>query len=380
MRLRETPPLHLSYGLNVHPGETWSDVRASIQKSALAVRNRVAPGRPFALGLRLSQAAALELSAPGRMDEFKAFLAENNLYAPLINGFPYGRFHGGAVKENVYAPDWTTDERLDYTRLLAGLLAQWLPEGMSGGISTVPGSFRPWIRGPKERREMIRRLLEMAASLERIWESSGRLIHLGLEPEPGCFLETTGETVEFFQELFAARPSARRHLGVCVDVCHLAVGFESPEEALARYEAEGIRVSRIQISSAISVHDWRQAEEALRGFDEPVYLHQVCARFPDGGLKKWTDLAGARGEWSGAEEIRAHFHTPLDWTGCGPLSSTAACLPPEFFRLLASGITEFLEMETYTFHVLPEPLRRRSLEESLAAEYRWMLERLPLLT
>ena len=301
MRLSEHPPIHLMYCLNVHSGESWQEVFAGIRVKALAVRERVAFGKPFALGLRLGAAAAQELARPEPLAEFKNFLQEHDLYVTAINGFPYGRFHGVGVKEQVYRPDWTTDERLEYTLLLARLLAELLPSGAAGSISTVPVSFRTWVQDDSARQAVRSRLLALGRELGRLYDSTGRRIHVGLEPEPACCLETTEETVAFFNELFRAAPALgfdenvlRRHLGVCLDTCHLAVGFEDPAAALDRFKAEGLRISRIQLSAAPKVQGWEQAEEALSKFDEPTYLHQVTARFPDGTLKKWTDLPEAR--------------------------------------------------------------------------------------
>jgi len=376
---------HLTYCLNVHPGESWAEVFASIREKAMAVRDRVQrragipARRPFGLGLRLGHDAALELSRPERLDEFHAFLKTNDLYVPMINGFPYGRFHGAGVKEQVYAPDWTTPERLDYTCRLGDILARLLPEGMSGSISTVPGSFRPWIRGEADREKTIRHLQETAAHFARLKDETGRTIHLGLEPEPGCYLETTAETVNFFKSLYTAgahEELLREHIGVCLDACHAAVGFESPAEALALYQREGIRISRVQLSAAPAVSGWLHAEEALAGFEEPTYLHQVGARFPNGSLKKWTDLPEARKAWQGAEEIRVHCHVPLYWEGTGRLSSTARLLDASFFESLKASLTEHMEIETYTFHVLPEELQREGVVESLAREYEWCGARL----
>src|SRR5207302_8360778 len=216
MILRDSPPIHLTYCLNVHRGETWTENFAAIREHACAIRDRVSRGKPFGLGLRLSEAAARELAQIKAREAFKEFLAAENLYVFTINGFPFGRFHGARVKENVYAPDWRSPERLAYTRLLADILADLLPAGLEGSISTVPGSFKPGIKNETDVREMVCALAECASHFAKIESETGKLLHLGLEPEPACFLETTNETVAFFDGPLAAKNSPdllRRYVG-----------------------------------------------------------------------------------------------------------------------------------------------------------------------
>ena len=146
MRIRRDPPLHLTYCLNVHPGETWAENFAAVREKALRVKALVGRPGPFGLGLRLGGIAARTLSAPAAIAEFRAFCDASELYVFTVNGFPYGRFHGTSVKENVYRPDWRQPERLAYTNQLTDILAALLPEGVRGSISTLPGSYKAWIK------------------------------------------------------------------------------------------------------------------------------------------------------------------------------------------------------------------------------------------
>ncbi|MBU1693719.1 MAG: metabolite traffic protein EboE [Verrucomicrobia bacterium] len=393
MKLQDQPPLHLTYGLSIHPDETWPELWASIQEKALAVRARVAPGKAFGLGLRLRDAVSREMAEGGNLRRFRQFLDENGLYIFTLNGFPYGRFHGGRVKEQVYAPDWRTEARLDYTRRLADLLAVLLPDGVAGSISTVPGSFKPWIHGASDVERITDQLARAVAHLAGLKEKTGREIHLGLEPEPGCLFETPDELIRFMQEwmwprgrvrvarelgcsLAAAEQKVRLHLGVCLDTCHVAVCFEDPEEALRQYQAAGLRISKIQLSAALEADAVGRA--ALARFIEPVYLHQVVADLGGGRLRSWLDLPealAALGSLPEARAVRVHFHIPLHFEGGGGLRSTTFALRPSFFRALQNGATEHLEIETYSFDALPGGASR-DVVESVAGEYRWVLQRL----
>lgn len=387
-------PVHLTYCLNVHPGEALADQLAAIRGPAASIREAVAPGVRFGLGLRLSNRASLELEDAPALDGLKAALAERNMYVFTVNGFPYGAFHGAAVKESVYRPDWRAPERRAYTCRLARQLSALLPAGMAGSISTVPGSFKPWIRSPADVAAMVSGLADAAVCLAEIRRDSGQEIHLGLEPEPDCFLETTSETVDFFtrhlwplgsRRVAAALgcPSAaaegllRRHVGVCFDTCHLAVQCEDLEDSLARLAARGIRISKLQISAGLRAFRRAGTDDALRRFCDPVYLHQVKA-VSGGRVLPRGDLEAALAVPAAAEgeDWRVHCHVPLHFAGDGLIASTADQLTPSFFgKALAAGV-EHCEIETYTFGVLPEALRAPGLERSIAEEYRWVLARI----
>lgn len=397
MIVQHRPPLHLTYCLNIHPGESWAENFAAIREKVAAVKARVAPGEWFGLGLRIVHQAAEELTASADLRaEALALFHEHQLYPFSINGFPYGRFHAGPVKEKVYAPDWRTPERLQYTLQLADLLAGWLPEGIDGSISTVPGSYKTWIHSEGDVEAMIDNLAAAVAYLVALREDTGREIHLGLEPEPDCFLQTTAETVSFFQtQLFTAgaaevarllkcyRSDAeammRRHLGVCFDTCHVALQYEDLTESLRAYRDAGIRISKVQLSAALQAAATPETCAALAPFAEPVYLHQVKARTKSGPRVAWPDLPAALEEMPThpeLEEVRVHFHVPLFFTGNGPIGSTAAALTPEFFQELRAGACSHLEIETYTFDVLPPEVHPGDIVESIAHEYAWVLERL----
>ena len=399
MRLATKHPLHLTYSMNVHPGETWSDVRAAVIDHAADVRRVVAPNEPFGLGLRLAALAAEELTAPGRMDDLKAILAEHELYVFTINGFPYGRFHGERVKEKVYAPDWTTAERLDYTRCLARILADLAPADAGGSISTVPGSFAAWVDSPAYASRIIANLALLAADLEELSLEKDHDLHLGLEPEPSCWLDTGADLISFFRNQLIPRGAPevaarlgispidaerilRRRIGICLDTCHASVGFEDLVGLWDQLVNEGIRISKVQLSAAVRcdlTQGLASAHAALSPFVDSVYLHQCRALSSDGERSAWLDLPDALAELPSLDnlrEIRTHFHVPLFWEGEAPLSSTTNELTPAFLDRLRGGRTSHLEIETYTYDVLPPLLKSSSLVASIAREFQWTLDRI----
>ena len=184
---------HLAYSTNVHRGETWRETFDALKTHTLAVRERVCPGAPFAIGLRLSHRAAMELSDPETFLEFQRWLNKTNCYVFTMNGFPFGQFHGARVKESVYAPDWSSSDRLAYTNQLFDLLAQLVPAGVEGSVSTLPGSFKGFHPSPDALKKVRNNLWHCVEHIAHLTGQTGRRLHLGLEPEPGCLLESSAE-------------------------------------------------------------------------------------------------------------------------------------------------------------------------------------------
>jgi hypothetical protein len=176
--------LHLAYCTNVHRGETWAETFASLQTYALAVREKICPKNPFAIGLRLGHQAAVELSERKTLLKFQRWLEENSCYVFTINGFPFGKFHGARVKEQVYLPDWTSPARLAYTNLLFDLLAQLVPAGIAGSVSTVPGSFKEFVKNKAQKKLIRENIFRCVEHIARVSKKTQRALHLGLEPEP----------------------------------------------------------------------------------------------------------------------------------------------------------------------------------------------------
>jgi len=379
--------LHLAYCTNVHRGETWAETFDSLIKYTLRVRERVCPKLPYAIGLRLSNQAAHELAAPATLLAFQRWLEKNQCYVFTINGFPFGRFHGGKVKENVYAPDWTSPERLAYTNLLFDLLARIAPAGLEASVSTVPGSFKGFPLHGEDMKKIRDNIWRCVEHIARVSQQTGRKMHLGIEPEPFCLIENSSETIRFFDRLRAEHPRDARlteHLGVNYDTCHFAVEFEEPQNALGGLIQRGIKVSKLHLSSALKVRPTAETRAALAAFAEDVYLHQVVVCRADGQCIIYRDLDEAlAGEPAESEEEaesaqgaewRIHFHVPLHSPPTKLFDTTADHLLGVLDMLAANpGMCSHLEMETYTWEVLPAELKRGDVVDQLVAEYDWTL-------
>jgi hypothetical protein len=379
--------LHLAYCTNVHRGETWRETLGSLKNYTLAVREKICPQKSFAIGLRLSNQAAMELSDRKTLLQFQRWLEKNSCYIFTINGFPFGQFHGTRVKEQVYLPDWTSPARLAYTNLLFDLLAQLLPAGIEGSVSTLPGSFKEFISSREQEIEIHKNILRCVEYVARLAEKSKRKLHLGLEPEPLGLFENSAETILFFERLRAehkSNPRLNEHLGVNYDCCHFAIEFEEPQNAIAALQNAGIKISKIHLSSALKTKATIEARDALKKFADDVYLHQVIARDENGKLKFSRDLPDALAENSKPKiqnlklpEWRIHFHVPLHAPAAMPFENTNDHLLG-VLDLLAKNpkFCSHFEMETYTWEVLPPELKARDVVGQITAEYEWMLARL----
>ena len=392
--------LQLTYCTNIHPSNTIREVMENLDQYAVPLRARLSPERPFGIGLRLSGEESRELLGAGQLEHFRRFLDERGLYVFTMNGFPYGPFHRQAVKAEVHAPDWLHPERVAYTLRLTEILSALLPEGLEGGISTSPLTYRAWVND-QDAQTWTRLTLNVArviSALVRLRRRTGQLIHIDVEPEPDGLLERSEQLASFFTEHLMttgaahlasdlgltfeeARKAVRDHVQVCFDTCHVAVAHESPRQALACYENVGMRIGKVQISSALRLtlppagQERRVALESLRPFVDSTYLHQVIARREDGQLVQFSDLPEALPglEHPSLTEARIHFHVPvfLDRFNNSALQSTQAEIIETLQILRQQPFTGHLEIETYTWDVLP-PQLKRPLLDMVEREYRWV--------
>ncbi|WP_416970058.1 metabolite traffic protein EboE [Streptomyces sp. 4F14] len=363
--------VHLAYCTNVHPAETLDGVLAQLRDHCEPVRRRLGRDR-LGIGLWLARDAAHTLDTdPSALRTLRTALDRRGLEVVTLNGFPYDGFGTGEVKYRVYKPDWADPERLDHTTALARVLAGLLPDDVTeGSVSTLPLAWRTDLdeeRGDKAR-TALRTLAERLDALE---ELTGRPVRVGLEPEPGCVVETTADALAPLAEI------AHPRIGICVDTCHLATSFEDPHTALDALAEARVPVVKSQLSAALHAErpDLPAVREALAAFDEPRYLHQTRTVTATGSLTGTDDLAEAltTEALSRTAPWRAHFHVPLHATPAAPLTSTLPVLRAALTRLVGGPhpLTRHLEVETYTWQTLPPALRPRTraqLADGIAAE------------
>lgn len=393
---------HLSYCSNIHPGESWEATFENLKHYIPEVRKNLDFEGPFGIGLRLSHEASLILEKPEELARFQTWLQEENAYVFTLNGFPYGDFHRTVVKDQVHFPDWTTPERKDYTIRSFKILAQLLPEGQDGGISTSPVSYRHWFKTQEAFDQGMEvatsHLMEVVTELAKIEVETGKLLHLDIEPEPDGILENSDEMVWLFTDwllpkgapelakilgisLEESEALIKRHIQVCYDVCHFAIVYEKPEETFEKFAKAGLKIGKVQISAALKLilnQDRGILKNHLAEFAESTYLHQVVGRNTDGSLISYPDLLPALGKLEDAkeEEWRIHFHVPVFMKKYGEFESTNFLIE-EVLKVLQSKpeLSNHLEVETYTWEVLP-PESRLPLAESISRELAWVISQL----
>ncbi len=355
----------LTYCTNIHPAESWAETTANVRRYVPAVKAAVSPDSPFPVGLRISGQAAAE-ATPAEAASFQGWCRDHDCFIATLNGFPYGTFHHVPVKESVYLPDWRDPERLNYTKRLADLLVNWLPDGLHGSISTVPIGYREAV-ALEELPAAMANLRHALEYLDHLAQKSGREIVLAIEPEPGCWLETTQDLVDFFARLDLP-PHLRPYLTACYDCCHQALQFEEPGESLALLAAHDIRIGHVQVSSALRLPQTDLTP--MQRFVEPVYLHQTVGRGKNGKLVRYNDLELALAAGlENIEEWRIHFHVPVFIENLNDCATTRPFLE-KILPLFPPDLP--LEVETYTWTVLPEDLRKAELTDSIAREIEWV--------
>ncbi|MCA9017025.1 MAG: metabolite traffic protein EboE [Planctomycetaceae bacterium] len=372
--------LPLSYCTNVHPGLTVAEILQKLDDFTIPIQQQL--GTPLAAGLWLAEPVIREiLSTPEGHLRFAEEIHNRDLTCYTLNAFPFGNFHSERVKENVYLPDWSAPERLEYTTGCARVLAALLPEGTEGSISTVPLGFKQFEHAADFGNACIDQLIQLAMSLKQIKEETGRTIRLAIEPEPFCVIEFTHELIVFFERLYerAAKKqllgTVREYLGACYDVCHQAVEFEDIPGSIRQITHAEIRINKVHISNAIELDQPWENEAGrfqLANYAEPRYLHQTIGSLKNGDLYRIVDLTRAflldpDPRLKATDKLRVHFHVPVDAKSLGPLGTTHRELKQALATVKELDYAPHLEVETYTWEVLPGD-QKPTLVEGLTRE------------
>lgn len=385
---------HLTYSTLVHPGDTWDEMRASLQTYVPEVKRRFCPDGPMGVSLRISNASAERLiSDPEERAWVRQFLADNDLYVYTVNAFPFGPFKGETVKEEVYEPDWTTDARTQYTMNVASILADITGPDVEPTIQTAPLAFRPKVSGEDYIEAFTDNLLKVVAFLMNLEATTGRRVKLALEPEPYCFLETIPETVDYFNERvyttkaalrvaeLSGQPLAevfqglRRYLGVVFDICHQSVEFEDITEDLQMLVDAAIPIYKLQEASALNVPEVDDAiVEELKRYTGTIYLSQTT-ELRSGQITRYLNLEDAIAAYEadpGPRSWRTHFHVPVFLDDLGPFRTTRSGIDDALAFHARTPLSTHLEIETYTWDVLPDHLKTGDITEYVVRELEYV--------
>jgi hypothetical protein len=386
---------HLTYSTLVHATDDWDQLWKSVHTYLPAVKARMAPHEKFGVCLRTSAPSAATLSAdPGKRAALKQFFADQDLYLYTANAFVYGVFKKQVIKEEVYEPDWRTPERREYTKQVADLLADLAPAGINPSIQSAPLGFKPRVTGDDVVEAYTANVIDVVAHLVRLEQTTGKVVTLGLEPEPRCYLETTDETIAYFQQhlfspqtaerlakatgLHAAEAAAamQKHTGVVFDIGHQSVGYEDIPASLHKLVAAGVPIVKLQEAAAVYMpHVTQQTVDALQSFAKTIYLSQTCQK--KAGQTTWflnlEDAFEAFHKDPGPREWRTHFHVPvfLDDLG-GAFGTTRFALEQALAVHKQTPLSTHLEIETYTWDVLPAHLKTGDIVDYVCRELAWV--------
>jgi hypothetical protein len=393
--------LHLSYCTNIHPSTGWENVFANIRQYTTELKKRISPSERFGIGLGMSNKEMLELRKPENLRIFRNFLEAEGLYVFTLNGFVYGDFHDPRIKDTIHAPDWRTEQRVQFSLGLIDVMAGLLPDDMEeGSFSTQPLSYKLWDDVDPTSDELwttvTRNVVRVAAKMVRVRQETGKFIHMDIEPEPDCLIENSAEMVAFAEdwllkagadqlaeELSITVEEARQHLldhvQVCYDTCHVGVAYERADDVMDEFDRVGLKVGKVQISSALKVPleadltERAKQAEWLEQFAESNFLHQVIQRNTDGSLTQFGDLPQAleNATDENAVEWRIHYHVPIFVDSYYPGTwTTQDSILDAFDVARRRYVTNFWEVETYTWEVLPED-KRLPLVDSIERELQW---------
>jgi hypothetical protein len=350
------------------------------------------------VSLRLSAPSVATLTRDrSAREQLRSFLEANDLYVYTVNAFPYGAFKGRVVKELVYEPDWHSQERTDYTMGVADILSEIADPSISPSIQTSPLAFKRRVESDAYVETMIENVLAVVAHLVRVRERTGRLVRLALEPEPFCYLETTAETLAFFgSHLYSAAAAARlstlcdiplseahgalrEHLGIVFDICHQAVVFEDVPASLQAAAEAGVPIFKLQAAAALYIPEVsHELIDVLNQFANAVYLTQTFER-TNGGVSRFLNLDAAVSDWERDPrpcEWRVHVHVPVFIEDLGAFKSTRFAIEEALRSHKQTPISDHLEIETYTWDVLPDRVKTGDIVDYVSRELEWVRDTL----
>lgn len=386
---------HLTYSTLVHPADDWDQIWHSLNTYVPKVKERFAGNKRFGVSLRLSAKSAETLvNSPADRAKLKKFLDDNNMYLYTVNAFVYGHFKGELVKEQVYEPDWRSEERTQYTMNVASVVADVAPKDVMPSIQTSPLGFKPRVTGQDVVDSYTTNVLRVARHLVDLEAKTGVTVTLGLEPEPYCFLETTDETVDYFTnhlyagksvEKFAkmsglpiaeAMAALRRHVGIVYDICHLAVEYEDITESLQKLVDAGVPIVKLQEAAALHIPEVTQAAiDTLKRYSKTIYLTQTIEK-KDGKLTKYLNVDDAIADWEknpgGKREWRTHIHVPVFLDDLGQFRTTRFAIADALEFHKQKPLSRHLEVETYTWDMLPDSLKTGDIVEYVCRELEWV--------
>ena len=174
-----------------------------------------------------------------------------------------------------------------------------------------------------------------------------------------------------------AESALRKHLGMVYDICHQAVEYEDIGASLRALADAGIPVFKLQEAAAMRVPNvTKETVEAMRPFAETVYLTQTVEK-RDGKLTRFLNLEDAFAAFerdpSGKREWRTHVHVPVFLDKIGEHFETTRFAIEDALKFHKKNkLSPQLEIETYTWDVLPDSMKSGSIVDYVERELDWV--------
>jgi sugar phosphate isomerase/epimerase len=386
---------HLTYSTLVHPADDWEQLWNSLNTYLPKVKERFAPNQSFGVCIRLSAKTAETLAnSPSERDRLKKFLGDNDMYIYTANAFVYGHFKGDKVKEQVYEPDWRGEERTQYTINVANVLADASPRGIAPSIQSAPLGFKPRVTGDDVVDSYTDHVLRVVAHLIELESRTGRTVQLALEPEPFCFLETTDEAIKYFNGQLYSGPAVeklaklarvpiaeaidalRRHVGIVYDICHQAVEYEDISASLQKLVDAGVPIFKLQEAAALHMPEVTQpVVDTLKRYAKTIYLTQTMEK-KDGKINRYLNvddaIAAFEKDPGGSREWRTHIHVPVFLDDLGQFRTTRFAIEDALRFHKQKPLSHHLEVETYTWDMLPDNLKSNDIVDYIYRELDWV--------
>ncbi|TVR13155.1 MAG: hypothetical protein EA401_07435 [Planctomycetota bacterium] len=332
------------------------------------------------IDLRLGSQAIAEADLTSCRQWRDRFAAAGLAFTSL-NAFPLRPFQADVVKDQAYAPDWGTRQRLEESIACIAIADALSAEDATWcSISTLPGSYRPWGDACPSPALIAHNLGLWAAAAAQYHQQGGKVCVLCIEPEPCCSFGSGAEWAEFWRHqrqaaiaaaqtilgsIQAAEHAITQHLATCWDTCHASVMHEDQAATIQHLSSIGLPPRKVQMSAAPMTREPIEAAAiaALIGMDEPRFYHQVGLRWQRQGRRqveilpdlchlaqRWQDWQGRVPE--GLMHICCHFHIPIDGSSPHPLLGSSIHHSREGLAAALQHGAQHISVETYTWSLL----------------------------
>jgi hypothetical protein len=157
------------------------------------------------------------------------------------------------------------------------------------------------------------------------------------------------------------------------------VEYEDISTSLQKLADAGVPVIKLQEAAAVQVPEVTQdIVDAMRPYADTVYLTQTVEK-RNGEFTHYLNLSDAFEAWDrdpGPREWRTHFHVPVFLDDLGPFRTTRFAIEDALAFHRKHKLSPHLEIETYTWDVLPDHLKTGDIVDYVVREIDWVRDQL----